>query len=160
MIKSEDQDILSLCSTSLESPTDQRSETIPHCYHKFQVIFCPKTATQLPPHRPRDCVINLIEGEPVPCGQVYPLSIPEQKAMEEYVEKALFQCYIHPSMSPAASSFFFVAKKGGGLGPCINYRALNKITIKNQYPLPLSPSDPRKSLRSPSIYQVGPPQCL
>ncbi len=44
------------------------------------------------------------------------------------------------STSPAASSFFFVAKKDGGLRPCIDYRALNKITVKFRYPLPLVPA--------------------
>ncbi|KAK3537860.1 hypothetical protein QTP70_019846 [Hemibagrus guttatus] len=58
------------------------------------------------------------------------MSIPEEKAMEEYIEEALAQCYICPSTYPAASSFFLVAKKDGGLRPCIDYRALNQITVK------------------------------
>ncbi len=60
--------------------------------------------------------------------------------MEEYIEEALEQGYIRPSTSPAASSFFFVAKKDGGLRPCIDYRALNNITVKFCYPLPLVPA--------------------
>ncbi|KAK3519563.1 hypothetical protein QTP86_000840 [Hemibagrus guttatus] len=55
-------------------------------------------------------------------------------------KEALAQGYIRPSTSPAASSFFFVAKKDGGMRPCIDYRALNKITVKFRYPLPLVPS--------------------
>lgn len=43
--------------------------------------------------------------------------------MEEYVEEALNQGYIHPSTSPTASSYF-VAKKDGGLSPCIDFRAV------------------------------------
>ncbi len=60
--------------------------------------------------------------------------------MEEYIKEALDQGYIHPSSSPAASSFFFVAKKDGGLRPYIDYRALNNITVKFRYPLHLVPS--------------------
>uniref|UniRef100_A0A8C1RNS1 Gypsy retrotransposon integrase-like protein 1 n=1 Tax=Cyprinus carpio TaxID=7962 RepID=A0A8C1RNS1_CYPCA len=60
--------------------------------------------------------------------------------MEEYIKEALAQGYIRPSTSPAASSFFFVEKKDGGLRPCINYRALNNITVKFRYPLPLVPA--------------------
>ncbi len=60
--------------------------------------------------------------------------------MKEYIEEALRQGYIRPSTSPAASSFFFMAKKDGGLRPCIDYRALNKITVKFRYTLPLSPA--------------------
>ncbi len=78
--------------------------------------------------------------ESVPKGKIYPLSLPEQKAMEEYIEEALQQGYIRPSTSPAASSFFFVAKKDGGLRPCIDYQGLNKITVKFRYPLPLVPA--------------------
>ncbi|KAK3505614.1 hypothetical protein QTP70_004681, partial [Hemibagrus guttatus] len=103
-------------------------------------VFCPKRASKLPPHRPWDCAIDLLPGEPVPKGRIYPLSIPEEKAMEEYIKEALAQGYIRPSTSPAASSFFFVAKKDGGLRPCIDYRALNQITVKFRYPLPLVPA--------------------
>ncbi|KAK3559695.1 hypothetical protein QTP86_017674 [Hemibagrus guttatus] len=127
-------------TTSVESPLEKRSTDIPACYSHFSDVFCPKEASKLPPHRPWDCAIDLIPGEPVPKGRIYSLYIPEKKAMEEYIEEALSQGYICPSMSPAASSFFFVAKKDGGLRPCIDYRALNKITVKFRYPLPLVPS--------------------
>ncbi|KAL0153076.1 hypothetical protein M9458_051675 [Cirrhinus mrigala] len=70
-----------------------------------------------------------------PKGRVYPLSIPEHQAMEEYITEALNQGFIQPSTSPAASSFF-VGKKDGGLRPCIDYRQLNS-QIKQPYPLPL-----------------------
>ncbi|KAK3533899.1 hypothetical protein QTP70_034891 [Hemibagrus guttatus] len=127
-------------ATSIESPLENRSVDIPACYAHFSNIFCPKRASKLPPHQPWDCAIDLLPGEPVPRGKIYPLSIPEEKAMEEYIEEALAQGYIHPSTSPAASSFFFVAKKDEGLRPCIDYRALNQITVKFRYPLPLIPA--------------------
>ncbi|KAK3572486.1 hypothetical protein QTP86_033915 [Hemibagrus guttatus] len=127
-------------ATSVERPLEKRSTDIPACYSYFSDVFCPKEASKLPPHRPWDCAIDLIHGEPVPRGKIYSLSIPEEKAIEEYINEALSQGYICPSTSPAASSFFFAAKKDGGLQPCIDYRALNKITIKFRYPLPLIPS--------------------
>lgn len=73
----------------------------------------------------------------LPYPKVYPLSVPEQKAMEEYIEEALKQEFIHPSTSPATSSFFFVGKKDGGLRPCIDYPTLNSHAVKYRYPLPL-----------------------
>ncbi|KAK3568650.1 hypothetical protein QTP86_011419 [Hemibagrus guttatus] len=127
-------------ATSVESPLETHTMKIPACYSHFQDVFCPRKASNLPPHRPWDCAIGLIPGEPVPKGRIYSLSIPEEKAMEEYIKEALSQGYIHPSTSPAVSSFFFVAKKDGGLRPCIDYRARNKITVKFRYPLPLVPS--------------------
>ncbi|XP_016366290.1 RNA-directed DNA polymerase homolog [Sinocyclocheilus rhinocerous] len=60
--------------------------------------------------------------------------------MDEYIEEALQQGYICLPKSPAASSFFFVTKKDGGLWPCIDYRTLNKINVKFRYPLPLIPA--------------------
>ena len=42
--------------------------------------------------------------------------------------------------SPAASSFFFIGKKDGGLCPCIDYRSLNNVTVINFFPLPLIPA--------------------
>jgi len=44
---------------------------------------------------------------------------------------------IRPSSSPVGAGFFFVGKKDGSLRPCIDYRGLNSITVKNKYPLPL-----------------------
>ncbi|KAK3516402.1 hypothetical protein QTP70_010488 [Hemibagrus guttatus] len=114
-------------------------------------VFCPKEASKLPPHRPWDCTIDLIPGEPVPRGKIYSLSILEKKAMEEYINEALSQGYIRLSTSPAASNFFFVVKKDGGLRPCIDYRALNKITVKFRYPLPLVPSA-LKHLRGATVF--------
>ncbi|KAK3516483.1 hypothetical protein QTP70_018758 [Hemibagrus guttatus] len=105
-----------------------------------QGCLLPQEDLQATPHRPWDCAIDLIPGEPVPKGRIYSLSIPEEKAMEEYIQEALAQGYIRPSNSPAASSFFFVAKKDGGLRPCIDYQALNQITVKFRYPLPLVPA--------------------
>ncbi|KAK3530547.1 hypothetical protein QTP86_027911 [Hemibagrus guttatus] len=127
-------------ATSIASPLETRSLEIPACYAPFSDVFCPKKASKLPPHRPWDCAIDLLPGEPVPRGRIYPLSILEEKAMEEYIKEALAQGYIRPSTSPAASSFFFMAKKDGGLRPCIDYRALNQITVKFRYPLPLIPA--------------------
>ncbi len=114
--------------------------------HDYSIITSP--LTNLLKNKP---------GESVPRGRLYPLSLPEKKAMEENIEEALQQGYIRRSTSPAASSFLFVAKKDRGLRPCIDYRALNKISQ-----VPLSsfscPSGTRTSLWSHRFLQVGPPQ--
>ncbi len=57
--------------------------------------------------------------------------------MDDYICKALENGFIRPSTSPAGAGVFFVGKKDGGLRPCIDYRGLNNITVKNRYPLPL-----------------------
>ncbi|KAL0147451.1 hypothetical protein M9458_057247 [Cirrhinus mrigala] len=128
---------LPLASTQVESPEPDFSPEIPAEYVAFQDVFSKQAATRLPPHRPWDCAIELLPGAQLPKGRIYPLSILERQAMEEYIAEALQQGFIQPSPSPAASSFFFVDKKDGGLRPCIDYRQLNFQIIP--YPLPLVP---------------------
>ncbi|KAL0176948.1 hypothetical protein M9458_029278 [Cirrhinus mrigala] len=142
---------LPVFTTSVESPIEKRSVQIPKIYSSYKDVFCPKRASQLPPHRPWDCAIDLVPDASMPRGKIYPLSLPETKAMEEYIHEALSQGYIRPSTSPAASSFFFVAKKDGGLRPCIYYRIINQGTIKFRYPLPLVPAA-LEQLRSARIF--------
>lgn len=57
--------------------------------------------------------------------------------MEEYIKDSLATGIIRPSSSPLGAGFFFVGKKDGFFRPCIDYRGLNQITIKNKYPLAL-----------------------
>ena len=73
----------------------------------------------------------------MPKGRLYNLSGPEKGSMQEYISESLASGIIRPSSSPVAAGFFFVGKKDGGLRPCIDYRQLNDITVKNRYPLPL-----------------------
>ena len=61
----------------------------------------------------------------------------ELKAQKEWIDDNLAKGFIRPSSSPAASPMLFVKKKEGSLRPCLDYRGLNKGTIKDRYPLPL-----------------------
>ncbi|KAI2668864.1 Transposon Tf2-6 polyprotein [Labeo rohita] len=108
--------------TSQPSPNPQTTtSSIPAEYQDLLEAFSRQGATQLSPHRPGDCAIDLIPGAAPPRGRIFPLSQA-------------------PSTSPASAGFFFVKKKDRGLRPCIDYRALNDLTIKYRYPLPLVPS--------------------
>ncbi len=113
---------------------------LPSAYHDLAVAFSKTKASQLPPHRPSDCAIDLIPGSNTTRGRVFPLSQPESEAMKAYIEEELSKGFIRPSTSPASAGFFFVKKKDGGLCPCIDYRSLNNITVKFRYPLPLVPA--------------------
>ena len=126
---------------SADSPTDPEYpdlSSVPSCYHHLKAVFSRSKALSLPPHRPYDCAINLIPGFTIPKGRLYSISGPEKEAMRDYIDSSLKAGLIRPSSSPAGAGFFFVAKKDGSLRPCIDYRPLNDITIKNRYPLPLS----------------------
>uniref|UniRef100_A0A3B1IV37 Gypsy retrotransposon integrase-like protein 1 n=1 Tax=Astyanax mexicanus TaxID=7994 RepID=A0A3B1IV37_ASTMX len=133
-------DSLVIQSTSVESPEVSDPIVIPPEYSDFLEVFSKENATKLPPHRSYDCAIDLVEGATLPKARVYPLTLDEEKAMNDYVTEALAQGFIRPSKSPVGSGFFFVKKKDGGLRPCIDYRGLNAITKKFAYPLPLIPS--------------------
>ncbi|XP_029318573.1 uncharacterized protein LOC115028841 [Cottoperca gobio] len=106
-------------------------------YHDLAEIFSKKRATSLPPHRPFDCAIDLLPGSFPTRGRIFSLSPAETQAMEDYIKDSLTAGIIRPSSFPAGAGFFFVGKKDGGLRPCIDYRGLNKITVRNRYPLPL-----------------------
>ncbi len=62
--------VIPVNSTTIESPIGKQSVDIPACYAPFSDVFCPKQASRLPPHRPWDCAIVLIPGEPVPRGNL------------------------------------------------------------------------------------------
>ncbi|KAM4705173.1 MAM and LDL-receptor class A domain-containing protein 1 [Rhinophrynus dorsalis] len=113
--------------------------SIPKSYRDFSDVFSKQKAAELPPHRSFDCSIDLLPGTMPPRGRTFLLSEPENKALLEYIQENLARGFIRHSSSPAGAGFFFVSKKDGTLRPCIDYRGLNKVTIKNRYPLPLIP---------------------
>ncbi|CAJ0936151.1 unnamed protein product [Ranitomeya imitator] len=112
---------------------------LPCVYSAFSDVFNKKEAEGLPPHRLYDCPIDLVPGTNPPRGRIYPLSPAETQAMSEYIQENLAKGFIRKSSSPAGAGVFFVKRKDGSLRPCIDYRGLNNITVKNKYPLPLIP---------------------
>jgi hypothetical protein len=96
-----------------------------------------KAANRFPESRSYDHAIELKEDFVSKDCKVYPLSLPEQEKLDEFIDENLEKRYIHPSKSPITSPFFFVKKKDGKLWPCQDYRRSNEGTVKNTYPLPL-----------------------
>jgi len=68
---------------------------------------------------------------------VYLLNVKEQEELDKFLKEHLKLEQIRPSKSPCVAPFFFIKKKNGSLRPVQDYRRLNKVTIKNKYPLPL-----------------------
>ena len=113
-------------------------KVVPEKYHNFLPLFLDDSARRSPPHRPHiDHEFNLIPGFVPPYGPLYNMSQNELKAQKEWIDDNLAKGFIRPSSSPAASPMLFVKKKEGSLLPCLDYRGLNKGTIKDRYPLPL-----------------------
>ncbi|KAJ1116408.1 hypothetical protein NDU88_004620 [Pleurodeles waltl] len=117
----------------------EKEVQLPKQYSSYEDVFDEKEAENLPPHRSYDCQIDLVPGGILPNCRVYALSEHENQHLRKYLDKFLENGFIRPSKSPTASPLFFVPKANGELRTCIDYRGLNKITIKNKYPLPLIP---------------------
>ena len=113
---------------------------LPIRYSDFSDIFEKRNADRLPAHRPYDCPIELQAGEHPPFGPIYGLSEPELEALRTYLAENLAKGFIQPSKSPAGAPILFVKKKDGSLRLCVDYRGLNKVTVRNRYPLPLIPA--------------------
>jgi hypothetical protein len=102
---------------------------------EFKDVF-PEEVPGLPPKRDLDFSIDLMPGV-VPTSKVpYRMSTPELVELKVQLKEMLDKGYIRPSVSPWGAPTLFVKKKDGTLRLCIDYRQLNKMTIKNKYPLP------------------------
>ena len=112
-------------------------EILPKHCHLYRNMFEKQTFDELPPQRPWDHTIKLVEGAKALDCKIYPLSKDEQTQLEEFLKENLEMNRIRPSKSPMTSPFFFVKKKDGKLRPVQDYQKLNEMTIKNRYPLPL-----------------------
>jgi hypothetical protein len=100
----------------------------------FEDVF--KEVLGLPPKRDIDFSINLMPGAPPVSKTPYRMSTPELKELQMQLEELLKKGYIRPNVSSWGALVFFMNKKYGTLRLCIDYRQLNKVTLKNKYPLP------------------------
>ena len=102
---------------------------------KYKVVF-KDLPMGLPPDRGISHTIPLVQGAIAPHKRMYRLSPLEKKEVETQVKDLLARGWIVPSTSPYGAPVIFAQKKDGTLRMCVDYRALNKLTIKNRYPLP------------------------
>ena len=103
--------------------------------HEFRDVFVDEIP-ELPPRREIDFSIDLLpRSTPIskaPCR----MSLSELTELKIQLQELLDKEYIRPSVSPWGAPVLFVKKKDDTLRLCIDYRQLNKMTIKNKYPLP------------------------
>jgi len=110
---------------------------IPEEYHKYTNVFSKSKAETLAPHCPYDLRIDLEKDSHPPVGTIYLLSKFEQEMLKEFIDKNLTNGFIRSTSLPHGALVLFVKKKDGSLWLCIDFHGLNKITKKDQYPLPL-----------------------
>ena len=113
---------------------DMRLEDIP-VVREFPDVF-PDDLPGLPPNREIEFQIELAPGiEPISRAP-YRMAPAELKELKVQMEEMVNKGFVRPSTSPWGAPVLFVKKKDGSMRLCIDYRELNKVTIRNQYPLP------------------------
>ncbi|KAL8115292.1 hypothetical protein AgCh_021949 [Apium graveolens] len=105
-------------------------DLIPFELGDFDVIL------ELPPDREIEFSIDLIPGTEPVSKAPYRMAPMEMKELAKQLQELLDKGVIRPSVSPWGAPVLFVKKKDGSMRLCIDYRELNKLTIKNKYPLP------------------------
>ena len=110
---------------------------LPVAYADFADVFSEEGASTFPENSKVKHSIQVEEGQTAPWGPLYPLSAKELGVLREYLESSLAKGWIRPSESSAGAPILFVPKQDGSLRLCVDYRGLNKVTVKNRYPLPL-----------------------
>jgi hypothetical protein len=131
--------ILYLVQVQATEPTVSIEQDIPPdlqlILDKFQSIFNPPTT--LPPQRPGDHTIPLLEGAQPFCLRPYRYNPAQKTEIEKHITNMLEKGWIQVSTSPYSSPALLVRKKTGDWRLCIDYRCLNALTQKNKYPLPI-----------------------
>jgi hypothetical protein len=114
--------------------------TSPKCIKQvldeFPDVMLEELPEDLPPRRQVDHAIEVMPGMAPPAKAPYRMNHEELKELKVQLQELLTKGYIKPSKSPYGALVLFVRKKDGILRMCVDYRAFNKVTVKNRYLLP------------------------
>ena len=102
---------------------------------EFRDVFCDEIPG-FPPKGDIDFTIDLVLKASTVSKTPYMMSTPELLKLKMQLQELLDKKYIRSSVSPWGAPVLFVKKKDGTLRLCIDYRQLNKVTMKNKYHLP------------------------
>jgi hypothetical protein len=96
----------------------------------------PEELPGMPPNRDIEFVIELKPGTTPIYKTPYRMATPELAELKEHIKELLEKGFIRPSSSPFGAPMIFVPKKDGTQRLCVDYHALNEVTVKNKYSLP------------------------
>ena len=106
-------------------------------YCKNSGMFFPDEIPGIPTKRDIDFTIELVPRVAAPLSKThYRMNTPELLELKMQLQELLENKYIRPSVSPWGAPVLFVKNKYGTLNLCIDYKQMNKVTVKNKYPLP------------------------
>ena len=117
---------------------------------EFEDVF-PSEIPGLPPPRAVDLTIDLVPGTSPISKAPYRMAPREIAELKVQLQELLDKGYIRPSVSPWGAPVLFVKKKDGTFRLCVDYRELNRATVKNKYPL-LRIDDLFDQLRGASVF--------
>ena len=118
----------------VEQPKPAYSTALDALLHKYQPTF--QVPTTLPPTHSHDHRIPLELGSKPVSLRPYRYPHIQKNEIEKVVKEMLSTGIIQPSSSPLSSPVLLVKKKDGFWCFCVDYRALNRVTVKNRYPIP------------------------
>lgn len=113
---------------------EQNLQEIP-VVREFPDVF-PRELLELPPDRDIEFSIDVAPGTSPISKAPYRMAPVELQQLKKQLKELEDKGFIRPSVSPWGAPVLFVKKKDGSLRLCTDYRELNKVTIKNKYPLP------------------------
>ncbi|GJU73362.1 putative reverse transcriptase domain-containing protein [Tanacetum coccineum] len=117
-----------------KGPKEKRLEDVP-IIRDFPEVF-PDDLLGLSPPRQVEFRIELVPGDAPVARAPYRLAPSELKELSDQLKELSEKGFIRPSSSPWGAPVLFVKKKDGSFRMCIDYHELNKLTVKNRYPLP------------------------
>nr|GEY43607.1 hypothetical protein [Tanacetum cinerariifolium] len=145
-----DRSFISTAFSSLEDKSEGKQLKDVPIVRDFLEVFL-EDLPGLPPARPVEFQIDLIPGAAPVARALYRLAPSEMKELSEQLQELSDKGFIRPSSSPLGAPVLFVKKKDGSFRMCIDYRELNKLTVKNRFPLPRI-DDLFDQLQGSSIY--------
>jgi hypothetical protein len=113
---------------------DSQGSEVP-MVNEFPDVF-PEELPGMPPDRDIEFVIELKPGTAPIYKTPFRMTTPKLVELKEHIRELLEKGFIRPSSSPWGAPVIFVPKKDGTQRLCVDYRAMNEVTVKNKYPLP------------------------
>ncbi|KAK9064954.1 hypothetical protein SSX86_016337 [Deinandra increscens subsp. villosa] len=123
-----------LAHVTEKKPKEKNIADVP-VVREYPEVF-PEDLPGLPPTRQVEFRIDLAPGAAPVARSPYRLAPSEMQELSSQLQELLDKGFIRPSHSPWGAPVLFVKKKDGTFRMCIDYRELNKLTVKNRYPLP------------------------
>ena len=120
-----------------DEPDPEELKHVPSKLHHRWLAFSKRQTRTIRPNSEYDHAIEIEEGKKIPNLPIYNLSGRELEILREYLAAAQEKGWIRPSKSPVGAPILFVPKSDGTMRLCVDYRGLNKVTIKDRYPIPL-----------------------